>query len=65
METDRTAKETCLVNDPSLKLRTELQRAQQEEKLNFWLLANNKMAYIIHTKSVQNKKLPKQQVKFQ
>ena len=35
METDRTAKETCLVNDPSLKLRTELQRAQQEEKLNF------------------------------
>ena len=65
METDRTAKETCLINDPSLKWRTELQRAQQEEKLNFRLLGNKKMAYIIHTKFVQNTKSPKQQEKFQ
>ena len=65
METDRTAKETWLVNDPSLKWRTELQRAQQEEKLNFWLLRNKKMAHIIHTKFVQNKKSLKQQEKFQ
>ena len=42
METDRTAKETCLVNDRSQKWRTELQRAQQEERLNFWLLGNKK-----------------------
>lgn len=58
IETDRTAKEMFLVNDPSLKRRSELQSAQRKEKLNFWLLRNQKMAYIIHTKFVQNKNHP-------
>ena len=40
-------------------------KSTTKEKLNFWLLGNKKMAYVIHTKFVQNKKSPKQQEKFQ